>query len=64
MIAPVVVLWTFGALGFLLLWAADVALDSEAMPGGGAPAMVAALWPLVIVAAIIGVIMYVVTEVS
>lgn len=64
-LGPIVLVWLFGAVGFLQLYIAAVKLDPETMPGGGKPVMVAiaVLWPLVVVLLIIGVVLNGVNEV-
>lgn len=64
-VGPLLILWLFGAVGFLQLYIAAVKLDPEAMPGGGKPAMVATVlaWPILLVLFVVGVILYGLNEV-
>lgn len=56
--------YAFGVLGAMSLYVAAIKADPACMPGGGRAAVVAIslLWPLVAIAAVVGLILYGVSE--
>lgn len=64
MIELAVFSYLFGVLGTFSLWRHAVHIDPDAMPGGGAWAMlmVSLLWPLVVVLVMVGVVVHGINE--